>query len=67
MGAAVPDVAAIEFAAKFYEALAFGRNLDDALRIGTLQIRLADAGNSDIVHLHAREGVDPASMTLLAD
>lgn len=65
METAIPDAAAIEFAAKFYEALAFGRNVDEALRIGKLQVRLARAGRPAVVHLHARNGVDPASVRML--
>lgn len=42
MSRAMPDTAAVAFAAGFYEALAFGKTVAEAVELGRLQVRLAE-------------------------
>jgi hypothetical protein len=42
MNQAIGDKAAIAFATGFYQALGAGRTIDDAYKLGCVQIRLQD-------------------------
>jgi hypothetical protein len=58
------DKHAIEFAAAFYEALAYGRPVQDAFDLGVA--RLLDEGVAKgLARLHKRRGVNPANITLI--
>lgn len=59
MSRAVPDATAIAFAAGFYEALSFGKSVEDAFELGKLQVELrrpAHADTSEIPQLLVRPG-----------
>jgi len=61
MSDAVGVLAATRFAASFYEALAFGRDVRSAFELGRLEIDLAGLGAGDIPRLVATRG-DPSAV-----
>ncbi len=67
MSRAVRDDAARAFAYGFYEALAFGRGVQTAFRLGRAQTELIQVGDQrEIPQLLVQAGVDAESLTLLA-
>jgi hypothetical protein len=64
----IDDDDAIAFAAEFYQALAYGRSVQDAFDLGVN--RLVNEGVADakrLVKLHKRKGVKPAEIVLVGD
>jgi hypothetical protein len=64
----IDDDHAIAFAAEFYQALAFGRTVQEAFDLGVVRLLgegVADAGQ--LVKLHKRRGVKPAEIVLVGD
>lgn len=59
MSESIGDSTAIAFAAVFYQALGFGRDVKTAFDLGCLQIDLEGLGEQDIPRLLIRAGVDP--------
>ncbi len=63
---AIGDRRAIDFAAAFYEGLAYGRSVQESFDLGVA--RLSDAGVAQgSARLHRRRGVDPSSLVLIGD
>lgn len=54
MSAAVADLAAIRFAAKFYEALAYGKDVRAAFDLACADIEINELGQDGVPHLLAR-------------
>lgn len=52
----ISDVSAIEFAAAFYGALAFGRGVPQAFALAVNQLRLDGRGDADVPVLRSRAG-----------
>jgi predicted MPP superfamily phosphohydrolase len=68
MSDAILDTHAIAFAAEFYQALAWGRSVQEAFDLGV--VRLVGEGVADakrLVKLHKRKGVKPAEIVLIGD
>jgi hypothetical protein len=66
MSRAIGDRAAIAFASEFYQAVAFGRSVQDAFDLGV--VRLTGEGVADargLVKLHKRRGVNPSDVILV--
>jgi hypothetical protein len=66
MSRAIQDDHAIAFAAEFYQALAYGRSVQDGFDLGVS--RLVSEGVADakqLVKLHKRRGVKPADLYLV--
>jgi hypothetical protein len=63
MSTAIGDQAAISFSAAFYQALAYGRDLQTAFDLGTIQIDLESIPEEDTPQLIAPR-VDPKTMRL---
>lgn len=59
------EKAAIAFAGAFYEALAFGRDVETTWRVGCAQIELAASARGSRPALHCRAGVDPTRLRLV--
>lgn len=69
MSQAMPDLAAIAFAAGFYEALAFGKSIRDAFKLGQLQIELTTPAYAEcaaIPILLTQPGLDAAQLWVVA-
>lgn len=69
MSRAVPDDAAIAFAAGFYEALAFGKSIAEAFELGQIQVELTSpelAGSADIMKLLVQSGVDASQLRIVS-
>ncbi len=64
MSDVIEDGAAIAFAAAFYEALGYGRSIQEAFDLGMIQLSAAGADKS-LAKLHKRRGVKPAEITLV--
>ena len=58
MTRAIPDKSAIAFAASFYQALGYGRNIQTAFALGCGQIDLESLGDADVPKLTVATGVD---------
>lgn len=59
MSRALPDKAALSFAAGFYEALSFGKSIQAAFELARVQIELAELGDQrEIPHLILRPGAE---------
>lgn len=58
MSRVVQDRTAIQFAAAFYQALAFGRTLKQAFALGQVQAQLIGQQDHDVPRLITRVGVD---------
>jgi len=68
MSRAVPDTAALAFAAGFYEALAFGDSVAAAVEAGQTQVELSDpdhAEDSEVPRLIVRAGTDAHGLRLI--
>jgi hypothetical protein len=57
MSRKISDDAAISFAASFYQALAYGRSVEEAFELGCGQIELNRLTGHEIPRLHIRAGV----------
>jgi hypothetical protein len=64
MSEAIGDVAAISFAASFYQALGYGRNIETAFKLGCSQINMENLGEQNTPKLLAKR-VDPKKVTLI--
>ncbi|MYV54608.1 CHAT domain-containing protein [Streptomyces sp. SID3212] len=60
----VGDASAIEFAAGFYRALAFGRSVEDAFSQGVSMVTVHGLPDAHVPKLIHRAGVDPAGLVL---
>ncbi|MET9481643.1 CHAT domain-containing protein [Streptomyces sp. NPDC006638] len=60
----VGDASAIEFAAGFYRALAFGRSVEDAFSQGVSMVTVHGLPDAAVPKLIHRTGVDPARLVL---
>jgi hypothetical protein len=66
MSDAIGDEASIAFAAEFYQALSFGKSVQDAFDLGKFRLKGEGIADADgLANLHNRSGVDPASVVLL--
>jgi hypothetical protein len=68
MSAPIGDRAAIAFSGEFYQALGFGRSVQEAFDLGVA--RLIGEGvtkANSLAKLHRRRGVDPARIKLITD
>jgi hypothetical protein len=66
MSGAIRDDHAVAFASEFYQALAYGRSIQDAFDLGLVRLaseRVADA--IGLVKLHKRRGVNPSRIFLV--
>lgn len=66
MSKAIGDTAAIRFAAAFYQALGYGKDVRTAFDLGCLQIDLHNLGEEDTPKLLATSS-DPKKIALVAD
>jgi len=65
MRSSVTDVAACEFAAAFYQAIAYGKSIKTAFELGINAIQLEGlTGDEDIPIFHNRTGIDDATLLL---
>jgi len=64
MSKAVKDLSAISFAAAFYQALAYGRSVQDAFNLGCIQIDMEKLNQSDVPQLLA-PNVDPSGVVFV--
>jgi hypothetical protein len=62
---AVKDASAIAFAGAFYQALGFGRSVQEAHELGKNQIDLKGLGQTDVPRLVCRAGVDAVTVRLV--
>lgn len=58
------DSSAIIFSASFYENLAFGRNVDEAFKLGLSDLRTEGAEGATTPTLLTKQGVNPATIYL---
>lgn len=65
MSTSIGDAAAISFAASFYQALGYGKDVKTAFDLGCLQIDLENLGEQNTPRLLTREGVDPSKVYLV--
>lgn len=65
MSEPIADDTAIEFAAAFYQGIAFGRALGVAFELGRNAVRLKGLGGAETPALLTRAGIDPATTVLL--
>ena len=65
MSASIRDDAARSFAAAFYRALAFGRSVNKAFKLGTNAIDLEGQEDNTVPRLYVRPGVDAKTTNLL--
>jgi hypothetical protein len=65
MNNAMPQSAAIEFAAAFYLAIGFGRSVQTAFELGVSALELKRLDGADVPELFARRGVIPSEVTLV--
>lgn len=65
MSKAIRDVAGITFAAAFYQALGFGRDVRTAFDLGCVQIDLGNLGEQDTPKLLVAPGKDPRQIVLV--
>jgi tetratricopeptide (TPR) repeat protein len=63
----LPDDAAIELAATFYEAIGFGRSVQTAFDIGVNSLKLKGIPGADVPELIVRKGVNPSEVSLVQD
>jgi hypothetical protein len=64
MNRAIGDEAAVVFAASFYQAIGFGRSVEEAFELGRAALLLEGIAEDKTPQLHVRDGVD-ASKTVL--
>lgn len=67
MDNAIHDTAAIQFAASFYEALAFGRSIQTAFDLGKNQIALQNLPHANVPILSTRTGIDPTKLVFAVE
>ena len=66
MNTAIGDEAAIVFAAAFYQALGFGRDIRTAFKLGKNALKLEASPRKTTPELHYRQDVvDPAKVVLV--
>lgn len=65
MKQAIGDSAAIAFAAAFYQAIGFGRSVQEAFDLGTTSLQLQDIPEDDTPQLILRAGFEPSALTLI--
>jgi len=65
MSKAISDVAALSFAASFYQALGYGRDIKTAFQMGCGQINLQNLDEQDTPKLLTAKGIDPSELLLL--
>ena len=65
MSKAIGDEAAISFAASFYRALGYGRNVKTAFELGCLEIHMEGLREEDTPKLKTKHGVDAAKVFLV--
>jgi hypothetical protein len=64
----IDDDHAIAFAAEFYQALAFGRSVQEAFDLGVVRLHGEGVAVAErLVKLHKRRGVKPAEIVLVGD
>jgi len=63
----VGDSSAIIFSASFYESLAFGRSIDEAFRLGVVQLKTEGASGATTPTLLTRQGVDLRNVYLTSN
>src|SRR5262245_40249519 len=61
---AIPDPAAIAFAAEFYQALGFGKSVQQAFDLGVARL-VGEGVPGGLAKLHKRRGVRPAEIILV--
>jgi nucleoside phosphorylase/tetratricopeptide (TPR) repeat protein len=64
MSDAIPDDAAIAFAAEFYQALGFGKSVQEAFDLGVARL-IGEGVARGLAKLHKRRGVKPAGVVLI--
>ncbi|HEX8200755.1 MAG TPA: CHAT domain-containing protein, partial [Isosphaeraceae bacterium] len=64
MSAAIPDKAAIAFATEFYQALGFGKSVQEAFDLGVYRLT-AEGTAAGMARLHTREGVKASEIVLV--
>jgi hypothetical protein len=60
---AIEDDAAVRFAAGFYSALGYGKNVSAAFDLGCNEVDLASIAGADIPQLITRPDIDPSTVT----
>lgn len=65
MSREIGDTAAIDFAASFYRALGFGKDVKTAYTLGCLQIHMENLHEEDTPKLKTRRGIDAATIVLV--
>jgi hypothetical protein len=65
MSDAIPDEAAIDFAASLYRAIGFGRSVQNAFEQGIVSLKLKRIAGVDLPRLHVRAGVDASQIVLI--
>lgn len=63
----IGDSSAIVFSASFYESLAFGRSVDEAFKLGVVQLKTEGAPGATTPTLLTRQGVDLRNTYLTAN
>jgi hypothetical protein len=66
MSAAVEDRSAIGFSKAFYQALAYGRNVQEAFDLGSVEIGLEGLPDEDAPKLLVRGSVDASRVRFVA-
>lgn len=66
MSESITDLAAITFAARFYAAIASAQSVATAVEQAKTAMQLASLEDSQLPEIRTREGVDPASLVLVA-
>jgi hypothetical protein len=61
----VPDEAAIEFSAAFYQGIAYGRSVQTAFDLGVSALELKGIRGADIPDIIPRQGVAPKDLILI--
>jgi hypothetical protein len=64
MGRAIGDESAVAFAASFYQALGYGRSIQEAFDLGCGQIDLEGLGDEDVPKLTVATGVEAKDLYL---
>lgn len=66
MSDAIKDRSAIEFAATFYETLAFGRSVKTAFNLAKANIRAVGAADAEVLRLTTRSNVDSSKLVMVS-
>ncbi|MDM8532062.1 CHAT domain-containing protein [Anaerolineales bacterium HSG25] len=59
MSEKIKDVSAIQFSSSFYQGLGFGKSIEKAFKLGSVQIDLQGLDQSAVPQLIPKDGVDP--------